>query len=198
MNIARFFGDGKHGVHGVLEAYRHGGQAFWYFASNCVSYCATKDLPGAMWFDPDTLDPLINNPGHVKGMENYAEAVKLGPPGMINFDSNEVRQRFANGEAVLCIDWDDTPIIGELQKNSKVKGKIGSQLLPGSTRGLRPQEGRLGQAAAAEPARVAGVRRLGRRGPQDCDQRQHVVRLLVVPGRARVLHEDGHPRPTAG
>jgi multiple sugar transport system substrate-binding protein len=132
MNIARFFGDGSHGVHGVVEAYRHGGQAFWYFASNCIAYCARKDLPGAMWFDPDNLKPLINNPGHVKGMENYAEAVKLGPPGMINFDSNEVRQRFANGEAVLCIDWDDTPIIGELQKDSKIKGKIGSQLLPGS------------------------------------------------------------------
>jgi multiple sugar transport system substrate-binding protein len=119
-------------VHGVVEAYRHGGQAFWYYASNCVSFCETPDLQGAMWFDPDTLKPLINNPGHVKGMENYAEAVKYGPPGMINFDSNEVRQRFANGEAVLGIDWDDTPIIGELQKDSKVKGKIGSQLLPGS------------------------------------------------------------------
>ncbi|MGH8868486.1 MAG: extracellular solute-binding protein [Actinomycetes bacterium] len=133
MNIARFFGDGKYGVHGVVEAYRHGGQAFWYYASNCVAYCALPNLPGAMWFDPDTLEPLVNNPGHVKGMENYAEAVDYGPPGMINFDSNEVRQRFANGEAVLGIDWDDTPIIGELQENSKVKGKIGSQLLPGST-----------------------------------------------------------------
>jgi multiple sugar transport system substrate-binding protein len=132
MNIARFFGDGKYGVHGVVEAYRHGGQAFWYYASNCVAYCALPDAKGAMWFNPDNLDPLINNPGHVKGMEQYAEAVKYGPPGMINFDSNEVRQRFANGEAVLGIDWDDTPIIGELQKDSKVKGKIGSQLLPGS------------------------------------------------------------------
>lgn len=132
MNIARFFGDGKHGVHGVVEAYRHGGQAFWYYISNCVSLCSLPDTPGALFFNPDNLDPLVNNPGHVEGMQNYAEAVKYGPPGMINFDSNEVRQRFANGEAVLAIDWDDTPIIGELQKNSKVKGKIGSALLPGS------------------------------------------------------------------
>ncbi|HVX46004.1 MAG TPA: extracellular solute-binding protein [Mycobacteriales bacterium] len=132
MNIARFFGDGKHGVHGVVEAYRHGGQAFWYFISNCISYCSLPDTPGALFFNPENLDPLVNNPGHLKGMQNYAEAVKLGPPGMINFDSNEVRQRFAHGEAVLAIDWDDTPIIGELQPDSKVKGKIGSGLLPGS------------------------------------------------------------------
>lgn len=134
MNIARFFGDGKHGVHGVVEAYRHGGQAFWYYMSNCISYCALPDAPGALFFDDKDLTPLVNNPGHVKGMENYAEAVKYGPPGMINFDSNEVRQRFANGEAVLAIDWDDTPIVGELQKNSKVKGHIGSALLPGSNK----------------------------------------------------------------
>jgi multiple sugar transport system substrate-binding protein len=132
MNIARFFGDGKHGVHGVVEAYRHGGQAFWYYISNCISYCGLPDAPGALFFDEKNLDPLVNNPGHVKGMENYAEAVKYGPAGMINFDSNEVRQRFAAGEAVLAIDWDDTPIIGELQKDSKVKGKIGTTLLPGS------------------------------------------------------------------
>ncbi|HEX3811666.1 MAG TPA: extracellular solute-binding protein [Mycobacteriales bacterium] len=132
MDIARFFGDGKHGIHGVVEAYRHGGQAFWYYISNCISYCALPDTPGALFFDPVNLKPLVANDGHVKGMQNYAEAVKLGPPGMINFDSNEVRQRFAHGEAVLAIDWDDTPIIGELQSDSKVKGKIGSGLLPGS------------------------------------------------------------------
>jgi multiple sugar transport system substrate-binding protein len=132
MNIARFFGDGKHGVHGVAEAYKHGGQAFWYYMSNCVAHCSIPGEKGGLFFDPSNLKPLINDPGHVRGMQNYAEAVKYGPPGMINFDSNEVRQRFAHGEAVLGIDWDDTPIIGELQKDTKVKGKIGSALLPGT------------------------------------------------------------------
>jgi multiple sugar transport system substrate-binding protein len=134
MNIARFFGDGKHGVHGVVEAYKHGGQAFWYYMSNCVAFCNVPGEKGGMFFNPANLKPLVNDPGHVQAMQNYAEALKLGPPGMINFDSNEVRQRFAHGEAVLGIDWDDTPIIGELQKDSKVKGKIGTALLPGSHR----------------------------------------------------------------
>jgi multiple sugar transport system substrate-binding protein len=132
MNVARFFGDGKHGVYGVVEAYKHGGQAFWYYMSNCVAHCTIPGEKGGLFFDPSNLKPLINDAAHVKGMENYAEAVKYGPPGMINFDSNEVRQRFAHGEAVLGIDWDDTPIIGELQPDSKVKGKIGSALLPGT------------------------------------------------------------------
>jgi multiple sugar transport system substrate-binding protein len=133
MNIARFFGDGSHGIHGVVEAYRHGGQAFWFYMSHCVAYCSIPGQQGGLFFDPDNLKPLINDPGHVRGMQNYAEAIKYGPPGMINFDSNEVRQRFANGEAVLAVDWDDTPIIGELQASSKAKGQIGTQLLPGAT-----------------------------------------------------------------
>jgi multiple sugar transport system substrate-binding protein len=134
MNVARFFGDGKHGVHGVAEAYRHGGQAFWYFMSNCVAWCSIPGEKGGLFFDPSNLKPLINDPGHQQGLKNYAEAVKYGPPGMINWDSNEVRQQFKNGATVLGIDWDDTPIIGELEKGTKVKGKIGTALLPGANR----------------------------------------------------------------
>ncbi|HYY73339.1 MAG TPA: extracellular solute-binding protein, partial [Solirubrobacterales bacterium] len=104
-----------------------------FYMSHCVAYCSIPGQQGGLFFDPDTLKPLINDPGHVRGMQNYAEAIKYGPPGMINFDSNEVRQRFANGEAVLAVDWDDTPIIGELQASSKAKGQIGTQLLPGAT-----------------------------------------------------------------
>jgi multiple sugar transport system substrate-binding protein len=134
MNIARFFSGGKHGVYGVAEAYRHGGQSFWYYMSNCVAWCSVPGQKGGLFFDPKDLKPLINDPGHVAGLKNYVEAVKHGPPGMINWDSNEVRQQFKNGAAVLAIDWDDTPIIGELEKGTKVKGKIGTGLLPGTRR----------------------------------------------------------------
>ncbi|TML83365.1 MAG: extracellular solute-binding protein [Actinobacteria bacterium] len=130
----RFFGDGKHGIHGVAEAYRHGGQAFWYYMSNCVAHCTVPGQKGGLFFDPKDLNPLINDPGHVEGLKNYVEAVKYGPPGMINWDSNEVRQQFKNGATVLGIDWDDTPIIGELEKGTKVKGEIGTALLPGTKR----------------------------------------------------------------
>lgn len=142
MNIARFFSGGKHGIYGVAEAYRHGGQAFWYYMSNCVAWCTVPGQKGGLFFDSKTLKPLINDPGHLQGLKNYAEAVKHGPPGMINWDSNEVRQQFKNGAAVLAIDWDDTPIIGELEKGTKVHGKIGSGLLPGTKRVWNYQTGK--------------------------------------------------------
>jgi multiple sugar transport system substrate-binding protein len=156
MNIARFFSGGKHGIYGVAEAYRHGGQAFWYFMSNCVAWCTVAGQKGGLFFDPSNLKPLISNPGHVEGLKNYVEAVKHGPPGMINWDSNEVRQQFKNGAAVLAIDWDDTPIIGELESGTKVKGKISSGLLPGTHRVWNYKTGKWQQMAKANrPAWLA-------------------------------------------
>ena len=134
IDIARFFADGKYGVYGAGLAYQHGGQAFWYYMSCCVAYCTAPGEKGGLFFDPTNLKPLINDAGHLQGLENYAELVKYGPPGMINFDDNDIRQGFASGSTVLAIDWDDAAIIGELQKGSKIRGKIGSALLPGTSR----------------------------------------------------------------
>lgn len=134
MNIARFFGGGARGIYGVGEAYQHGGQAFWYYMSHCVAHCNIPGQKGGLFFDPRNLKPLVNDPGHVLGMVNYSEALHHGPPGMIAWGSNDVRQHFAHGAVVLAIDWDDTAIIGELQQGNKVRGKIGSALLPGTHR----------------------------------------------------------------
>ncbi|HKO23528.1 MAG TPA: extracellular solute-binding protein [Chloroflexota bacterium] len=139
LEIAKFFtgwdwaGDGKT-HYGILEAYKHGGQAYWYYLSNCVAYCTVPGEKGGLFFDYRTMKPLINDPGHVQGLKNYVQALKYGPPGMINYDSGDVRTHFAAGDAVFAIDWDDTPIVGELTKGSKARGKIQSQLLPGTTR----------------------------------------------------------------
>jgi multiple sugar transport system substrate-binding protein len=136
LDIAKFFHGwdwGGHGkAYGIVEAYRRGGQAYWFFVSNCVAYCTAPGEKGGLFFDYRNMKPLINDPGHVQGLKNYIEALKYGPPGMINFDSGDVRTSYAAGAAVLAIDWDDTPIVGELTKGSKARGHIGSQLLPGT------------------------------------------------------------------
>jgi multiple sugar transport system substrate-binding protein len=138
LDIAKFFngkdwaGQGK--AYGILEAYKRGGQAFWYFMSNCVAYCTADGEKGGLFFDYRNMKPLINDPGHVQALKNYVEALKYGPPGMINYDSGLVRSGFAAGQGVLAIDWDDTPIVGEIgTPGSKARGHIGSQLLPGTT-----------------------------------------------------------------
>ncbi len=136
-DIAEFFngwdwaGDGKKRF-GVLEAFRRGGQAFWFFMSHAAAYVSVPGQKGNMFFDPQTMKPQINNPGFVKALEDWVALVKLGPPGMINFDSGDVRSQFAAGVAALALDWGDTGIVGGTDPKSIVRGKIGTIVLPGS------------------------------------------------------------------
>jgi len=136
-DIAEFFngwdwvGDGKK-HYGVLEAFKRGGQAFWFFMSHAAAYVSVPGQKGNLFFDPDTMKPQINNPGFVKALEDWVALVKFGPPGMINFDSGDVRSQFAAGTAALALDWGDTGIVGDTDPKSVVKGKIGTIVLPGS------------------------------------------------------------------
>ncbi len=136
-DIAEFFhgwdwdGDGIIN-YGVVEPRRYAGQADWCFFSRAVGYVALPGQPGGQFFDPVTMEPRINSPGHVRALEDYVEIIKFGVPGMINMDSGEVRSVFASGVAAMAIDWGDIGVISEVGAESRVKGKVGYAVLPGS------------------------------------------------------------------
>lgn len=92
----------------------------------------TTNYPGAMFFDPETMDAQINNPGWVKGLEEYIRASKLGPPNALNFSFGEVNAAVAGGQVAESIGWGDTGVIAADPKQSKIPGKVGSAMLPGS------------------------------------------------------------------
>ncbi|MEQ9751291.1 MAG: extracellular solute-binding protein, partial [Marinovum algicola] len=60
-DIAEFFTASDAVDFGTAEAYRRGGQQFWYFFSHAASYTNNPNTPGAMFFDPETMDAQINN-----------------------------------------------------------------------------------------------------------------------------------------
>ena len=96
-----------------------------------------------MFFDPDTMDAQVNNPGWVRGLEEYIRASKLAPPNALNFSFGEVNAAFAGGQVAESIGWGDTGVIAADPKQSKVAGNVGSASLPGSTRSgtTRPRSG---------------------------------------------------------
>jgi len=136
-DIAEFFNgwdwdnDGRV-EYGVVEARRKDDQAYWTFFSRAAGYVATSDLPGALFFNPDTMEPLINSPGHIQALKDYIEIMDYGVPGMINMDSGEIRTVFAAGEAAMAIDWGDIGVIADTSEESTVKGQVGYAILPGS------------------------------------------------------------------
>lgn len=133
LDIAEFFQRPDKGLWGNAEAFRRGGQQFWFFFSHAAAYTNHPDNAGSMFFDPDTMDAQVNNPGWVRGLEEYIRASKLAPPNALNFSFGEVNAAVAGGQVAQSIGWGDTGVIAADPKQSKIPGKVGSAILPGST-----------------------------------------------------------------
>ncbi|WP_424929886.1 extracellular solute-binding protein [Amaricoccus tamworthensis] len=132
LDIAEFFQNNVDGVYGTAEAFRRGGQQFWFLFSHVAAYASHPDLPGAMFFDPETMDAQVNNPAWVRGLEEYIRASKLAPPSALNFSFGEVNAAFAGGQVAQSIGWGDTGVIAADPEQSTVAGNVGSAVLPSS------------------------------------------------------------------
>ena len=133
LDIAEFFQRPDQNLWGTAEAFRRGGQQFWFFFSHAAAYTNHPDHPGSMFFNPETMDAQINNPGWVRGLEEYIKASKLAPPNALNFSFGEVNAAVAGGQVAESIGWGDTGVIAADPKQSKIPGSVGSAILPGST-----------------------------------------------------------------
>lgn len=142
-DIAAFFngrpsGDGLP-LAGTLEAYARDGQRIWYLFSHAAAYANDPDHPGAMFFDPNTMQPAIDNPAWVRALKDYLELRHFGPADADEQDSEAVRTRFAAGQAAMAIDWADTGVLAGDPRHSRVAGKIGFFPLPGSREVWNPE-----------------------------------------------------------
>ena len=133
LEIAEFFTRPEDKVWGTVEAFRRGGQQFWFFFSHAASYTNHPDHPGSMFFDPDTMDAQVSNPGWVRGLEDYIAASKVSPPNALNFSFGEVNGEMSGGRAAMSIGWGDTGVISADPKQSQIAGNVGSHILPGSS-----------------------------------------------------------------
>lgn len=130
-DIAEFFTASDAVDYGTAEAYRRGGQQFWYFFSHAASYTNNPNTPGAMFFDPETMDAQINNPGWLKALEDYKRGLDFNPPGALNNGSGDVRPLYAGGSVAMNIDWADSGVMGATE--GAIAGNVRTAMLPGST-----------------------------------------------------------------
>jgi multiple sugar transport system substrate-binding protein len=144
-DIGEFFngwdwvGDGRKRA-GVLECCARGTQTPWWFWDRTIGYStipfasggAPDEYHGMLYFDPDTMDPLVKNPGFVKGLTNFVDIVECGPPGMLSMSVGDTRAGMCNGDAALAIDWGDIGVMSVDPKTSKIIGKCGFGQVPGA------------------------------------------------------------------
>lgn len=130
-DIAEFFQASDAVDYGTAEAYRRGGQQFWYFFSHAASYTNNPDQPGSMFFDPETMDAQINNAGWLKALEDYKRGLDFNPPGALNNGSGDVRPLYSGGSLAMNIDWADSGVMGATE--GTIAGNVRTAMLPGAT-----------------------------------------------------------------
>ena len=131
-DVAKFFNGmsiGGQTIYGAGTAFKPHAQSYWTFLGVAASFAKAPGNP-AYFFDPSTMKPEINNPGFVKALDYYAALVKVGPPGVTNWDVGDIRSNFPAGKVVLGIDWGDVGPLSSDAKSSVVVGKWGSCLEP--------------------------------------------------------------------
>ena len=138
-DIAEFFtgwdwsGDGEDDW-GVLEAQGPKDVGPFIFSSRAAAYGANPDVPGSMFFDPDTMKPSIDNPGWVQALEDWIAIKPFGPPEMATYGGGDMRGNFVAGNYALGVDWADVGIMAQDEDKSVCKGKLGYFVLPGAMR----------------------------------------------------------------
>jgi multiple sugar transport system substrate-binding protein len=118
-----WFGDGqKH--YGASDGYRPGRTGFWWYMGRFANY-------GGVYFDEE-MRPLINSPNGMKALQNMVDIYQFAPPGSSNFGYTEVENALVKGDVALSTNWTSVARVAEDPGRSKVVGKIGYAMLPGT------------------------------------------------------------------
>jgi multiple sugar transport system substrate-binding protein len=143
-DIAEFFhgkdwdNDGKPD-HGITQSWKKGEQAMWHFISLATPYVV---LPGnngkpdkchnIFWFDPETMEPLINTPGFVRAMEMAVRLYKSGSPAQSGWGLGEMWNDFLIGDAIFNFGYQDLGALVQDPERSEVQGTLGCSIVPGT------------------------------------------------------------------
>lgn len=141
--IARFFngknwdaGDSKPDS-GIVMHYKVNEQGMFHYMSLSAPFVVIggKDVNRGRnnyWFDPKDMEPLINQPGHVRALEKLVELSKYGPRAQASWDLGTAWDWFLRGKSIFVFSWGDVGSLVQDVSRSKIKGKLGAAVIPGS------------------------------------------------------------------
>ncbi|MCB0211576.1 MAG: extracellular solute-binding protein [Anaerolineae bacterium] len=116
---------------GLTLHLKAGEQGMFHFMSFSAPFVIGPKNQKLYWFDPDTMKPLLDSPGHVRALATMVDLVQFGPPEMLRWNLGQSWDHFLRGEAALTFTWGDLGALAQ-QEGSQVKGKIGTAHLPGT------------------------------------------------------------------
>ncbi len=134
--VAKYFtnwdwaGDGKKHF-GSAEVTKRDDLMFSAFISRVAAYAKNPKVKGGFFFDLKTMEPQVNNPGWVKGLQMFIDAQKAFPPGGSNFGLGDEIFSFGGGQTLMSYSWDDA-FIQAMEPGNPIRNKVMAAPLPGS------------------------------------------------------------------
>jgi multiple sugar transport system substrate-binding protein len=111
--------------------------------SIAAPFVQTQGTGQGIFFDTEDMTPMVNNEAWATALEIYKETGKYGPPEEMNHDIGDTRALVTSGRCALVIDWGDIGPLSIDPETSQVNDLIGAVILPGSTRVLDWETGKL-------------------------------------------------------
>ena len=146
--------------YGSCISKKRSAQAYWMILSIAGGYLRTQGTSQGIFFNADTMEPLINNDAFGAALDVYTATTAYGPPDEINLDVGDTRSLFTSGRCAMTLDWGDIGTLAIDPETSQVIDKVGSIMLPGSTEVLDRATGMLVPCDAETcPYAINGVNR---------------------------------------
>jgi multiple sugar transport system substrate-binding protein len=148
LEVAKFFhgkdlnGDGDPD-YGSCISKKRGAQAYWFIHSIASAFIQSQGTGQGVFFNTETMEPLVNNEAFARALEIYSETTQYGPPDELNLDVGDTRSLFTSGRCALSMDWGDIGTLAIDPETSIVQDKTGAMILPGSTQVLNRESGLL-------------------------------------------------------
>ena len=117
---------------GSAEVTKRDDLMFSAFISRAAPYAKNPNVKGGFYFDLATMEPLINTPGFVKGLELFVDAQEAFPPGGSSFGLGDEILSFGGGQTAMSYSWDDA-FIQAMETTSPIRNKVAAAPLPGAT-----------------------------------------------------------------
>lgn len=135
LEVAEFISKEVPGVAGCVVMCKPPWTLIYEFFSRLAAYLKTPyNYEGGIYFDPDTMEPLINTPAGVRALDNLIKSVSptRSPKGVLGYGWSEEQDAFITGKAAMATGWPDLGPLSLDPDKSKIIGKAGFALTPGS------------------------------------------------------------------
>jgi multiple sugar transport system substrate-binding protein len=117
---------------GNLAARKPQDAGLYLLAAQASAYGANPKSPGTLFFDPETLEPQVNNPAWVQALQDWIELKASAPAQQNTYGHGDMMGNWCAGDYALAVNWADLGVIAQDTTSSIVQGKIGYFILPGS------------------------------------------------------------------